>query len=232
VTIDKNMRKINSKFPLMIRAYILLNRMLFITFGGVNIDSTGVIVLNKYLKYCGYFSFTIFTTANFFGFIYFALSEEMAIIYKSDSKILYYMICLITITKQLHMTANLWYLNRNGFRFFQIFSRHKMSNKKNKFFLSMLWICHILMPIVLVVYNSMASDLVKTSNFLFVFLYHLFHSYGFIAVWAVSFLTWITSLHFYELLTDINQDLTRDLAQNSCNFNFKNFDNNLNSNRK
>ncbi len=217
----KNMPKIIVKVSLMVRACIWLYRILCITFGGITINSAGNISINKYLKYFGYFSFTALTTTTFLGFIYCLYSEELIIIYRSDRKMLYSSICLTIITQMVHMTANLWYLNRNGFRFFKIFSPHKMSIKKNKFILSMLWICHILMPLVLVIYNIMTSDLVKISNYFYAFLIYLFQFCSFVDIWAVSFLTWITSFHFYEFLTDIKQNLKRELTENSCNFDLK-----------
>jgi hypothetical protein len=226
------MSKFISKVSLIIRAYIWLNRMLFITFGGAKIDSNGELIPNKYLKFYGYLSFTIFTTWNFFGLIYFNYSEEMIIIYKSDPKILYYMTSFVTITQMIHMTANLWYINRNGFRFFEIFYRHKMSIKKNKFILSILWICHILIPVVVVIYSSMTTDLVKTSNFYYTFSIYFFQSYSIIAIWAVSFLTWITSLYFYEFLIEFKQNLRRVLTEISCNFRFEKLNNDLKNNQK
>jgi hypothetical protein len=115
------MPKIITKVSLMTKAYIWLYCILFITFGGITIDSNVKLILNKYLKFYGYLSFTISTTWNFFGFIYFLHSKEMTTIYKSDQKILYYMICLTIISAQIQIAANLWYINLNGFRIFRNF---------------------------------------------------------------------------------------------------------------
>ncbi len=225
------MPKIIPKVSIMIRAYIWLYRILFITFGGITVNSTGKISINKYLKYYGYFNFTALTTVNILGFIYFLYSEEMIIIYKLDPKVIYYMVWLTTITQIIHMTANVWYLNLNGFTFFEIFSRHQMLIKKNKFILTILWVSHILIPVLIVIYNTMTSDLVKTTNLFYAFLVYLFQVYSFIAIWAVSFLTWITSFHFYELLIEINQNLRRDLIENPCNFNTKQSNKDLTNSR-
>ncbi len=107
------MPKICSKVPLTTRTYIWLYRLIFITFGGVWIDSNGKLTVNKYLKYLGYFGFIEMTIFNILGFIYFRVTLKTAF---SDSESLapYYMTFSTTLMQILHILVNLWYLNRNG----------------------------------------------------------------------------------------------------------------------
>ncbi len=107
------MPKFCPKAPITTRTYIWFYRLLCITFGGVWIDSNGKLTVNKYLKYLGYFGFIAVTIGNILGFIYFQNLLKAAI---SDSKsvIPYYINCSTTLMQILHISVNLWYLNRNG----------------------------------------------------------------------------------------------------------------------
>jgi hypothetical protein len=117
------MPKFCPKVPITTRTYIWIYRILFITFGGVWIDSNGNLTVNKYLKYVGYFGFIVMTIPTILGYIYTRYSLINALS-DSESFTTYYIICSTTLMQILHISVDLWYLNRNG-----IISVVKLSQK-------------------------------------------------------------------------------------------------------
>jgi hypothetical protein len=109
------MPKIIAKVPLTIRFYIWLYRILWITFGGVMIDSNGKLTVNKYLKFLGYFGFIAFTISTILGFVH-QRNSNMASFSDSESVKPYYMTNLSTLMQILLISLNLWYINRNGIK--------------------------------------------------------------------------------------------------------------------
>ncbi len=109
------MPKIIAKVPLTIRFYIWLYRTLFITFGGVMIDSNGKLTVNKYLKFLGYFGFIAMTISTILGFVH-QKNSNMAAFSDSKSVKPRYMTGLSTLMQILHISVNLWYINRNGIK--------------------------------------------------------------------------------------------------------------------
>jgi hypothetical protein len=107
------MPKICSKVPLTTRTYIWLYRIFHITFGGVWIDSNGKLIVNKYLKYLGYYGFLVMTISNILGFIYVRARLE-TVFSGLESLTPYYVTFSKTLMQILHISVNLWYLNRNG----------------------------------------------------------------------------------------------------------------------
>ncbi len=107
------MPKFCPKVPITTRTYIWLYRTLYITFGGVWIDLNGNLTVNKYLKYLGYFGFIVMTISITLGFIYVCGTLKTAL---SDLESLtpYYISCSTILMQILHISVNLWYLNRNG----------------------------------------------------------------------------------------------------------------------
>ncbi len=107
------MPKICSKVPLTTRTYIWLYRFICITFGGVWIDSNGKLTVNKYLKYLGYFGFIVMTICTILGFIY--VRKTLKTVFSDlESLTPYYMTFSTNLMQILHISVNLWYLNRNG----------------------------------------------------------------------------------------------------------------------
>jgi len=107
------MPKFCPKVPITTRTYIWLYRILYITFGGVWIDSNGNLTVNKYLKYLGYFGFIVVTISSIIGFIYTRYSLINALS-DSESFAIFYMLYSKALMLILHISVNLWYLNRNG----------------------------------------------------------------------------------------------------------------------
>jgi hypothetical protein len=107
------MPKICSKVPLTTRTYIWLYRFICITFGGVWIDSNGKLTVNKYLKYFGYFGFIVMTICTILGFIY--VRKTLKTVFSDlESLTPYYVTFSTNLMQILHISVNLWYLNRNG----------------------------------------------------------------------------------------------------------------------
>ncbi len=223
------MPKICSKVSFMIRAYIWFYRIFFITFGGITINSSNKLSINKYLKYYGWIGYIIATFAEILGYFYLNFSEQLKLnlLYNSSSDlaIIYYAMCLTSFLQLFHINLNHLFLNQNGFKFFEIFYQQKISLNKYKNIISIIWIIHILLAIIFVVYGLMTSELSLYFNIFYAFIVSMFPLFCLISIWNVSFLTWISSAHFYELLTDIKQDLIRELNKNSGNFIFKKCDN-------
>jgi hypothetical protein len=111
------MHKFCPKVPITTRTYIWLYRILSITFGGVMIDSTGKLTVNKYLKFLGYFGFIAITISTILGFLH-QRNSYMAALSYSESVKPYYMTCSSILMQMLHISVNLWYINRNGIKSF------------------------------------------------------------------------------------------------------------------
>jgi hypothetical protein len=109
------MPKINAKVPITTRFYILLYRILCITFGGIMIDSSGQLIVNKYLKFLGYSGFIAMTISYILGFVH-QRNSNMAAFTDSESVKPYYMTCSSILMQILHISVNLWYINRNGIK--------------------------------------------------------------------------------------------------------------------
>jgi hypothetical protein len=141
----------------MFRIYIWLYRLLFITFGGITIRTKEKLTVNKFVKIYGYFGGITITLFNIIYFIYIKNSKQMSQLYESGLVFTYYLIELKLGLQSLHISAIVWYLNRNGFIFFKNLNDIKISIKKSKYLLFIVWICHILLPIAVVVISFLRS---------------------------------------------------------------------------
>jgi hypothetical protein len=144
------------KNSIAFRIYIWLYRLLFITFGGITIRTKETLTVNKFLKIYGYFGGIIITLLNIIYVIYVKNSKQMSDLYESGFVLIYYLIALKLGLQSLHISAIVWYLNRNGFMFFKISNDIKISIK-SKYLLFIAWICHILLPITVVVISFLRS---------------------------------------------------------------------------
>ncbi len=189
----------------IIRVYIWFYRLLGITFGGIAINSDEKLYSNRHLKYFGYLFALSFTTISITSFYFFVPSNKA--IYKSGELFVY---CMVFATKGLqiiHGLVNLWYLNISCFKFLEIYSQFQMEIKRNQIILFLIWICHLLLPIAFLSYGLFSTDIIKNLSFCEALLIFVIRICSFFSFWAVSFLTCIISIHFYELLTDIKQSL-------------------------
>lgn len=191
----------------IMRAYIWFYRMLFITFGGIAMDSNENLYFNKYLKYFGYFGGIIATMTTIFGFIYVRNSPHMTSIYNLGLFLTYYMIALVSALQIMHNFANLWYLNRNGLKLWQTLYRKEVHINKNQIIVSIIWICHLLLPYITTAYTLIFTEIIQTNSILFVFLVLSFRVYSFYTLWILPFMTWIIAFHFYGLLSGIRHSL-------------------------
>jgi len=142
----------------------------------------------------------------------------MDFLHNFDS-ILPYIISITTnVLEIIYVSANFWFLNRNGIKFFEIFYNYEIEFNRNQIILFIIWICHILQPIGLFIY-SISSDIygVDKGSFGFITIMAIvvFRTYTFIGNWAVSFLNWIISIHFYQFLMIIENNLKLRINWNS-----------------
>jgi len=188
------------------------------TFGGIAINSEDKLYINKYLKYYGYCGLILIPLSNIIA-LYVTMSKIP--LDKNPGLIVTYYILLLTNGFQvIHVSANLWFMNRNGFRFFEIFYNRKMELNKNHIIVFITWICHILLPITAISLNFIDQTYSGYSSIwrsLLYFFIHLLRMYGFIAIWAISFLIWFISFHFNDCMIQIEQSLIQKLYRNSGN---------------
>jgi len=203
--LPKKMEERKPKVSPIMKAYVWFYRIIGITFGGIAFNNEGKLYVNKYLTYYGYSTAVFITTSNIFGFIYAMKSREVTEIYNSGQVIVYLCGLLTSCLQVFHVLVNLWYLNRNGIKFLNTFYEYKMRIKKNQFLIFIIWVLHIVIPIVAhfcILYYSKTKTFEPTDPVL-VLVVITFRIFSFLAFWVISFLTWIISIHFYEFLTDI-----------------------------
>jgi len=208
------MPKLHTKASQMVRVYVWFYRILCITFGGIFINSSGKLCINKYLKYFGYFGSIVMTILNIIGFIYVVISEQMISLYKSSPNT-YYVTCMAMALQMTHITTNLLYLNKNGIKFIGTFYQYEMDVKKTQIILFLIWISHIILPFITMTYALLTTNFIQNNRIYFVITISIFRICSYYAIWAVSFLTWIISLHFFEQLTQIKKTLIQLLEINS-----------------
>ncbi len=208
-----------SKCPLIIRIYLWYYRLLQTTFGGLTIDSNGDSANNKYLKYYGYIVGLLITATDIYGLYVIFQSEFVASIYNSGHIMTYYFCITFSIIEKIRVFANLWFLQFNGIKFFEIFYHYKTERKKNLYLLFTLWILHILIPIIFGVYHFFSPhELISYSMLSFVLIQNFF-SYS--VAWSVSFLMWNISVQALENLVDMKQVLIEGIEENSGKKSFK-----------
>jgi hypothetical protein len=205
------MSKINSKVALIAKAYIWFYRILGLTFGGVSINSENIFYINKYLKYYGFLCSIGITLYNTTGFIIFVTSDEILDVYKSGQVMAYCLGVLTNFLTLFQIIANLWYLNLNGMKFMEVLVQYDINIGKNQIIIFIIWICHIITSFVGTFYGLYASNMIKRTSPMFVIAFWTFKLCSFFGVWAVSFLTWIISIHFFEFLEGIKQSLIEKL---------------------
>jgi len=201
------MTRINSKVVLIARAYIWFYRIIGLTFGGVSINSENKFFVNKYLKYYGFSFFIVATLCNIIGFFIISTSDKILAVYRSGQVMAYCLGVLINLLLVFQITVNFWYLNLKGMKFMEIFVQYNMKIRKNQIIIFIIWICHIITPFVGIFYALWASDMIQTLSPLFAIAISVFRVGSFYGVWAVPFLTWIISIHFFEFLKGIKQSL-------------------------
>jgi hypothetical protein len=209
------MSKIDSKFALIARAYIWFYRILGITFGGVSIDSENNFYVNKYLKYYGFLYTIVITLCSVTVFLVFSTSDEVLDAYKHGQVMTYWVVVLTSLLLIFQVMVNLWYLNLNGIKFIEIFVQYDMNIKKNQIIIFIIWICHIIIPFVGISYRLYASKMIINSSPLIAITFWTYKLSSFFGVWAVPFLSWILSIHFFEFLNGIKQTLIEKLNSNN-----------------
>jgi hypothetical protein len=214
------MSKINLKVALIARAYIWFYRMLGITFGGISINSENKFFVNKYLKYYGFLYTIVITLYNITVFLIFSTSEEVLAAYKYGQVVVYWVVILINLLLIFQIMVNLWYLNLNGMKFIEIFVQYDMNIGKNQIIIFIIWICHIIIPFVGIFYLLYASKMIITSSPMIVIAFWIFKWSSFFGVWAVPFISWILSIHFFEFLKGIKQTLIEKLNSNNTGIYF------------
>jgi len=209
------MAPIPSKTSKITKFLIWFYRVLFMTFGGIAINSEDKLYINKYLKYYGYCGLILIPLSNIIAF-YISMSK-IPLDKNPGLVVTYYVSLLINGLQVFHVSANLWFMNRNGFRFFEIFYNRKIELNKNQIIIFITWICHILLPIIMNSLNFIDQIYRGYGSIELYFFLQLFRFCGFIAIWAVPFLTWFISLHFNQYMIQIEQYLIQKLYRNSGN---------------
>jgi hypothetical protein len=213
------MKFLRSKCPLIVRIYLWYYRLLQTTFGGLTIDSNGDLATNKYLKYYGFIVGLLITVTEILG-LYSVLKSNFAVeIYNSGSILTYYFCITFNIIDKIRVLANLWFLQFNGIKFFEIFYYYKTERTKNLYLLFTLWILHILMPIIFGVYHFFSSHQMISYSMLSLRIIQNFFSYS--VAWSVSFLMWNVSVQAFENLVHMKQVLVETIKENSGKKSFK-----------
>jgi hypothetical protein len=198
------------------RTIIWFYRFISITFGGIAVNSNGNLCINKYFKYYGFFGGFLITFLNVIAFtITISLLQT-----NSQQNVNIFTAMLKTGSELLHISVSLWFLIRNGFRFIEILFKLKMGINKNRILLFIIWIFHILLSIAIHFHNfakpnhkiRIDSDFLQWSA---IIIFNISKLFGSLAVWAVSFLMWMNSVYFYEVLAEIKQNLILETTRNT-----------------
>jgi hypothetical protein len=202
-----------NKYPLIIKIYLWYYRLLQTTFGGLTIDSNGQLAINKYLKYYGYIVGLLITAINIYGLYIIIHSNLIVSIYNSGHILTYYLCITFRIIEEIRFLANLWFLQFNGIKFFEIFYHYKVERKKHLYLFFTLWILHILIPIILGVYQFLShNQLISYSILSFKFIQNCLH---FSVTWSVSFFMWNISIYAFENLVNTKKILIKSIEENS-----------------
>jgi len=205
----------NGNVSVYVKIQIWFYRIFFITFGGVAIDPNKKLYINKYWKYYGYLSAILFTIFNIYTYFITSNSPAVRSMYDKRSATPFYMINLMLFTQSFHISANIWYLNLNGIKFVEVFYRSDVKEYTRNGILLLIWICHILFPIIWVPYQVYATNLIQPSSYLLAFVSFINRIHGFIALWAIPYLTWIISTYFFKILKNIEWAINQELDRNS-----------------
>jgi len=214
------MLRICPKVSFFKRTIIWFYRFISITFGGIAINSNGNLYINKYFKYYGFFGGFLITFLNITAFTITIILLQTDSQHGSESINSYFTLMLKSGSELLHMSVSLWFLIRNGFRFIEILFKLKMGVNKNRILLFIIWIFHILLPIAIHFHNFVEPNHKIRIDSVFlqwsaIIIFNISKLFGFLAVWAVSFLMWINSVYFYEVLAEIKQNLILETTRNT-----------------
>jgi hypothetical protein len=205
------MKILCNKYLLIIKIYFWYYRLLQTTFGGLTIDSNGQLATNKYLKYYGYIVGLLITAIDIMNLYFIVQSEFVVSIYNSGHILTYYFCITFNIIAEIRVLANLWFLQFNGIKFFEIFYHYKTERTKNLFLLFTLWILHILIHIIFGVYQFFSRHgLISYSLLSFMLIQSFFR---FSVTWSVSFLMWNISVHAFENLVHMKHVLIKTIEE-------------------
>jgi hypothetical protein len=208
------MKFLRSKCPIIIKIYLWYYRLLQ-TFGGLIIDSNGKLATNKYLKYYGYIVAIFITASNILGHYLVLQSKLIVSLYNSGYVLTYYFFITLCVINKIRVFANLWFLQFNGIKFFEIFYHYKVERRKNLYILFTLWILHILISIIVgTYYLFLPHELTPYTMKSFIFISDLCN---FSIAWSVSFLMWNISVHAFENLVKVKHILIENIEEISGN---------------
>jgi hypothetical protein len=216
------MKILCNKYPLIIKIYLWYYRLLQTTFGGLTIDSNGQLETNKYLKYYGYIVGLLITATDVIYGIYVVFQSDIIVsIYNSGHILTYYLCITFCIIEKIRFLANLWFLQFNGIKFFEIFYHYKTERTKYLYLLFTLWILHILIPIIFGVYQFFSPQQLISYSMLSFELIQNYLRYS--VTWSVSFIMWNISVHAFENLVNMKQVLIEIIEKDSGKKSFKFF---------
>jgi len=204
------------KVSSIMKIYIWLYRPFGLTFGGIVVKSSGKLGINYLIKYYGYFMAILITISGIHNIIGSLYVSEMNSLVESGRILLY---CVLIFKRSLRLVlviGNLFYLNHNGIEFFEVFYRFQLT--RNQLILFIIWICHVLTPLGMVIFFVISTNLIQNSNSILLILIMVHIICEFIIVWAIPFMTWIISIYFYEILKYIEQTLIEKIKRNSGTF--------------
>ncbi len=147
------MPRIREKVSPIIKTYIWFYRFISITFGGITINSNQKLSINRYLKYYGYFTAILIILFNILSIYLWTSSKTMAELYNLGSIVPYFITITAYSLQLINVSANFWFLNRNGIKFFEIFYNYEIEFNRNQIILFIIWICHILLYMALLIYK-------------------------------------------------------------------------------
>jgi len=214
------MARICPKVSFSKRTIIWFYRFIGMTFGGIAINSNGNLYINKYFKYYGFIGGFLITFLNIIAFTITTSLLQTNSQHRTESINSYFTAILKTGSELLHISVSLWFLIRNGFRFIEILFKLKMGINKNRILLFIIWIFHILLSIVIHFHNFVKPNHKIRIDSVFlqwsaIIIFNISKLFGFLAVWAVSFLMWINSVYFHEVLAEIKQNLILETTRNT-----------------
>jgi len=205
----------NSKVSSIMKIYIWLYRLLGLTFGGIVINSSGKLGVNYLIKYYGYLIAIFISISSIYSLVGSLHIHEMIPLFESG-KILLYVLIFKRSLRSMLVIGNLFYLNLNGFEFFEVFYRFQLT--RNQFILFVIWICHVIIPLGMIAFTFSSTNFIQIISSIHLILHIVNVITEFMIVWAVPFVTWIISMYFFDKLKYIEQTLIEKTNRNSGTF--------------
>jgi hypothetical protein len=140
-------------------------------------------------------------------------SNVVFAIYTTRHILTYYFTVIFCIIEKIRVIVNLCSYNLMVSSFSKFSITAKLKEEKNLYLLFTLWISHIFMSIVFILYQLFAPHELISYSLLSFMLFQQFCSFS--VAWSVSFLIWNISVHTFKNLVKMKKLLLKSLDENS-----------------